>query len=219
VIEHLPDVPLVMLSTCWGAPLYGCPNTIAHAFFEKGTFAVTSSMIPISAAKGAILYSRVLQNLSYACEHAIHESWSSFMSHNVRTSYFDDLKENIMRRYPKQLVDQKSYQRRRANWQMRSMFYGNRRRAFFDAPRIVTRCFSTSISAIAQQTLISQNYIPEFMYYSTLGRADLIKFTNWTAKHRMSDDPQPSIGDLKLHHRDSENIARSPPATESNLTS
>ena len=152
VIEHLPDVPLVMLSTCWGAPLYDCPNTIAHAFFENGTFAITSSMLPVSAMKGAILYSRVLGNLSYACEHPMHENWSSFMSHNLRTSYFDDLKENIFGRYPRELVDQCSYRDRRANWQTQSMFYQNRRKAFFEAPRIVTQCFAKSISTKARMT-------------------------------------------------------------------
>ena len=115
VIEHLPDIPLVLLSTCWGAPLYGCPNTIAHAFFENGTFAVTSSMLPLSAIKGAILYSRVLGNLRYACNNPVHENWSSFVSHNLRTSYFDDLKEKIIWRYPEDLVDPDTYRHHRAN--------------------------------------------------------------------------------------------------------
>jgi hypothetical protein len=209
VIEHLPDVPLVLLSTCWGAPLYGCPNTIAHAFFENGTFAVTSSMLPISAMKGAILYSRVLGNLSYVCEHPIHENWSSFMSHNLRTSYFDDLKENIIRRYPRDLVDQDSYRDRRANWQTQSMFYRSRRKAFFNAPRIVTQCFAKSISTKARQILASEDYIPEFMYYSTMGRADLVQFAGWNAKHYLPRDRQPSISDLKVNHNDS---ANEPPA-------
>jgi hypothetical protein len=201
VIEHLPAIPLVLLSTCWGAPLYGCPNTIAHAFFENGTFAVTSSMLPISAAKGAILYSRVLGNLSHACEHSVHENWSSFMSHNVRTSYFDDLKEKIIRRYPRELVDQDSYRDRRANWQMRSMFCETRRKAFFEAPRIVIQCFAKRISATAKNILANQDYIPEFMYYSTMGRADLIQFASWNAKHHISRDRQLSISDLRLDQK------------------
>ena len=206
VIEHLPSVPLVMLSTCWGAPLYGCPNTIAHAFFANGTLAVTSSMLPISTEKGAILYSRVLGNLHYACEHPIHENWSSFMSHNVRTSYFDDLKEKIFRSYPSKLVDSSSYRTHRANWQTKSMFYQNRRRAFLEAPRIVTQCFAKDISANAQNILASQNYIPEFMYYSTMGRADLVQFAGWNTKHYMAGDRQPSIGDLKLSYANSGNM-------------
>jgi hypothetical protein len=209
VIEHLPDVPLVMLSTCWGAPLYGCPNTIAHAFFENGTFAVTSSMLPISTDKGAILYGRVLGNLSYACEHPIHENWSSFISHNVRTSYFDDLKEKIFRIHPRELVDQNLYRDRRADWQMKSMFYRSRRRAFFDAPRIVTRCFAKTIAAKAQTILSEQDYIPEFMYYSTMGRADLVQFANWNAKHYLVRDRQPSISDLRLDEASSANTPAS----------
>jgi hypothetical protein len=205
VIEHLPDVPLVLLSTCWGAPLYGCPNTIAHAFFENGTFAVTSSMLPISALKGAILYSRVLGNLKYASEHPMHENWSSFISHNVRTSYFDDLKEKIIRRYPRELVDQDSYRDRRANWQTRSMFYGTRRRAFFEAPRIVVHCFARRISAPAHNILANQDYIPDFMYYSTMGRPDLVQFTSWNAKHHILRDRQPSISDLKLNQKTQSN--------------
>jgi hypothetical protein len=198
-----------MLSPCWGAPLYGCPNTIAHAFVENGTFAVTSSMLPISGVKGAILYSRVLGNLSHACEHPVHENWSSFMSHNVRTSYFDDLKEKIFSRHPRDLVDQDSYRDRRTNWQVRSMFYQNRRKAFFDAPRIVTECFAKSISAKARNILARQDYIPEFMYYSTMGRADLVQFAGWNAKHHISGDRQPSISDLRLNHPDSRDMSAS----------
>jgi hypothetical protein len=210
VIEHLADVPLLMLSTCWGAPLYGCPNTIAHAFFENGTFAVTTSMLPISADKGTILYSRVLGNLSYACEHAIHENWSSFMSHTVRTSYFDDLKERIIRRHPHELVDQDAYRDRRANWQTKSMFYQNRRRAFLETPRIVSKCFSQHIAAKAREILASEEYVPEFMYYSTMGRADLIQFASWNAKHKVPADRQPSIRDLRLDQVDSPNTPLSP---------
>jgi hypothetical protein len=197
VIEHLADVPLLMLSTCWGAPLYGCPNTIAHAFFENGTFAVTTSMLPISADRGMVLYGRVLGNLSYACEQPIHENWSSFMSHNVRTSYFDDLTEKIIRRHPREL-DQKSYRDRRAHWQTKSMVYQARRRAFLEAPRIVSKCFSKSTAAKARGILASEEYVPEFMYYSTMGRADLIQFASWNAKHHVPGDPQPSINDLRL---------------------
>ena len=214
VIDHLRDVPLVMLSTCWGAPLYGCPNTIAHAFFENGTFAVTSSMLPISALKGAVLYSRVLHNLRYACTHPMHDSWSSFMSHNVRTSYFDDLKEKIMRRYSGKLVDQQLYRDLRSNWQARSMFCQNRRKAFFDAPRIVTKCFAKSISVIARKILASWDYIPEFMYYSTMGRADLVQFASWNAKHYIPGDPQPNFGELKLNRSDSGDM-RSLPVPQS----
>ena len=208
VIEHLPAVPLVMLSTCWGAPLYGCPNTIAHAFFENGTFAVTSSMLPIDARKGAILYSRVLGNLRYACEHPVHENWSSFMSHNVRTSYFDDLKARIIRRYPDKLVDQDTYRERRGNWQVRSMFFHNRRKAFLEAPRIVLKCFEKSISANARQIIASQGHVPEFMYYSTMGRADLVEFASWNTKHHKPRDPQPSFSELKSSVTDAERLTR-----------
>jgi hypothetical protein len=129
------------------------------------------------------------------------------MSHNLRTSYFDDLKEKIIRRYPEGLVDQDSYRNYRANWQTRSMFYQNRRKAFFDAPRIVTRCFAKNISAKAQQILVNQDYIPEFMYYSTMGRADLVQFANWNAKYYLPRDPQPSISDLRVSQNDSANQA------------
>jgi hypothetical protein len=204
VIEHLPQIPLVMLSTCWGAPLYGCPNTIAHAFFESGAFAVTSSMLPIDAAKGAILYSRVLGNLKYACEHPVHENWSSFMSHNVRTSYFDDLKARIMRRYPNKLVDQGTYRDRRGNWQAGSMPFRSRRKAFLEAPRVVIKCFDKSISAAACQIMTSQGYVPEFMYYSTMGRADLVEFASWNRKHHIPRDPQPTFGELRSNVADAE---------------
>jgi hypothetical protein len=147
--------------------------------------------------KGAVLYGRVLGNLKQACENPLHENWSSFMSHNVRTSYFDDLKEKIFRRHSDKLCDPPSYRDRRAQWQVDSMFFKDRKRAFLEAPEVVTNCFSASISDKARLILGSQNYVPEFMYYSTMGRADLVQFAAWNSKHYERGDRLPSIRDLR----------------------
>lgn len=197
VIKRLPQVPLVMLSTCWGAPLYGCPNTIAHAFFEAGSFAVTSSMLPLSVFKGANLYNRVLGNLAYACEHAVHPNWASFVSHNVRTSYLDDLKERIFFRVPNGLVDQDSYVKVRTQWQAESMFPGTRNKAFNDAPGIVAGCFGAGAGPTVRRMLADEDYIPEYMYYSTMGRADLIQFSVWNERRHRKGDDSMSFGELK----------------------
>jgi hypothetical protein len=197
VINNLPDVPLVLLSTCWGAPLYGCPNTIAHAFFEKGTFAVTSSMLPINAVKGGVLYNRVLNNLAYASKTPVHENWSSFVSHCVRTSYFDDLKARILHRYSDKLLDAETYRHERGSWQTSSLIYRTRRQAYLDTPQVIARCFAADIATKARQILNTQQYVPEFMYYSTMGRADLVQFACWNTEKHLPRDKQPTFGDLK----------------------
>jgi hypothetical protein len=111
-----------------------------------------------------------------------------------------------MRRYPNNIVDQDTYRDRRGNWQARSMFFRNRRKAFLEAPQIVIKCFDKSISATARQIMTSQGYVPEFMYYSTMGRADLIEFASWNRKHHISRDPQPSFGELKSNVTDAEQL-------------
>jgi len=89
------------------------------------------------------------------------------------------------------------------------MFFHKRRKAFLEAPRIVVRCFDKKISPKARQILGNEDYTPEFIYYSTMGRADLIQFACWNAKHHKPGDQQPSFSDLRAAQIDSGDI---PPA-------
>jgi hypothetical protein len=109
IVEHLPQIPLVILSCCWGTPIYGNANTIAQAFFETGSFSVLSTFLPISVKKGFILYFRILNNLSYAASHGMHESWMNFISHNIRTSYIDDVLDLVFEKFSFDILERDKY--------------------------------------------------------------------------------------------------------------
>jgi len=198
VIKNLPQVPLVVLSACWGAPLYGCSNTIAHAFFETGSLAVTTSLLPLEITKGAMLYTRILRNLKYASEHAMHANWASFMSHNIRTSYFDDLMSVVRKKFGMQaMAATEIHMHRRSEWQLKTMFPNTREEAYKNTLNEVLSCIDPAIAPRAKNLLNQKNYLPEFLFYTTLGRADLVSFDIWdTIKHEPLDTG-PSVGAAK----------------------
>ena len=185
VLERLPQIPLVMMSTCWGAPLYGCPNTIAHAFFEKGSISVTTSMLPLNIFKGGMLYTRVLNNLERASSVAVHHNWSSFMSHNIRTSFFDDLKYRAASHVPGLDVDDDAYINLRSKWQISTMHHQTRPAAFREAVTTLSACYPEEKRDRLAKLLHRNDFVPEFMYYSVMGRADLVQFRVWNdANHQ-----------------------------------
>jgi hypothetical protein len=198
VIAHLPQVPLVILSVCWGAPLYGCTNTIAHAFFEKGSFAVTTSLLPLEIFKGSMLYTRVLRNLRYASKTSIHSNWASFMSHNIRTSYFEDMLSVVGRRFGSAaMVSQEDFVERKSAWQADTMLHDKRRSAFMDTLMRVLSCVTPQFVEKARGLLKQHDFLPEYLFYTTLGRADLVTFECWDAKHREPDRTDILVGDIQ----------------------
>jgi hypothetical protein len=182
IVEHLPQIPLIILSCCWGTPVYGNSNTIAQAFFEAGSFSVVSTFLPISINQGFVLYSRILTNLSNAAQSRIHESWMNFISHNIRTSYIDDLLVPLFDKYSPDILEDEKYIRFRLIWQLRSMNRKTRYSAYNEAKEIIVECIKDEHKAEVECFLKNNEPIPEFMLYTHLGRGDLIKFDSWIQK-------------------------------------
>lgn len=186
IVEHLPQIPLVILSCCWGTPIYGNANTIAQAFFEKGSFSVLSTFLPISINKGFILYVRILNNLSYAANHGMHESWMNFISHNIRTSYIDDLLDLVFEKFSLDVLEHDKYMKLRTDWQLKCMNREARSSKYNEAREIIMGCIKDSYKSKVERFLKNSEPIPEFMLYTHLGRGDLIKFDSWIKKNNPS---------------------------------
>ncbi len=176
IVENLPQVPLVILSCCWGTPIYGNSNTIAQAFFEKGSFSVISTFLPISIDGGFSLYFRVLNNLAYAVNNRVHESWLNFISHNIRTSYMDNLLQAIFNKFDLNILEEDNYKELRLIWQVNCMNRKTRCAAYKNTNQIVLNCIKASYKQKVEKLLKTSKIIPEFMLYTHLGRGDLIKF-------------------------------------------
>lgn len=179
VIEYLPQIPLVILSCCWGTPIYGNSNTIAQAFFERGTFSVLSTLLPISIDRGFILYYRILNNLLFAAEHGIHENWMNFVSHSIRTSYFDDLLSLIISKFGLDILESEKYESNRLEWAIKCMHREARPIAYKEVKEVILGCIKDSCKSKAERFLKTNEPIPEFLLYTHLGRGDLIKFDSW----------------------------------------
>ncbi|HEY9606369.1 MAG TPA: hypothetical protein V6C85_32475 [Allocoleopsis sp.] len=162
--------------------LYGNANTIAQAFFETGSFSVLSTFLPISINKGFILYFRILNNLSYAASHGMHESWMNFISHNIRTSYIDDLLDLVFEKFSLDVLERDKYIKIRAEWQLKCRNREARPSQYKEAKEIILGCIKDSYKSKVERFLKNSEPIPEFMLYTHLGRGDLIKFDSWIKK-------------------------------------
>ena len=179
IINNLPSIPLVILSCCWGTPIYGNSNTIAQAFFEKGTLSVLSTFLPISIDKGFLLYFRILNNLSNATKNGLHKSWMNFLSHTIRTAYFDDLLIPVFDKIGKKVLNNTKYLDNRVYWQASSMYLEYRSKMYKEVNDFVYDSIKEGYKKRVKRLLKNSPIIPEFMLYTHLGRGDLIKFQSW----------------------------------------
>jgi hypothetical protein len=186
--------PLVILSCCSSAPLYGHPNTIAQAFFEAGARAVLSTFLPINAQLAATLNARLVRNLSYACRNPVHPNWLAFVSHNLRTALFDDCLARLLLNGRRDWqTDEAEHVAARSEWQMKTVCRGTRADAFRECASAVAKTFPPSLIKEAARILAAQDTVPEYLYYTHLGRADLVPFSSWLAEHH---DPTFADGGL-----------------------
>lgn len=161
VIKNGIHSRLVFLSACNTFTAYNTVSTIANAFFEAGAIAVTTSYMPLDLIPATTLYCRLLNNLSRAAKESIHRNWLSFMSHLLRTSYIHSPMQSHSNKINPELS------KALAELSTSSMDFYKRRQLYKE---LNTNSFTKGMGA---------NYdyiIPHYLMYSTLGRADLVRF-------------------------------------------
>ena len=156
------SAPLVFLSACNTNPNYGYTGLIADAFFEAGALSVTSTFLPINIDEGSILYIRLLNNLSYASNKSVHQNWLNFISHLIRTSIIQRSFYNRHKTGPL-TKDQRG---NLSEMQSKSMVFGERREIYQNL----------NLEGIQKN---------EFLFYSQLGRPDLILFNSWLEERKI----------------------------------
>lgn len=156
---------LVFLSACSTFTTYNSISTIANAFFQAGAASVTTSYMPVNVKEATWLYTRLLRQLSYAAIEPVHKNWLAFVSHIQRTSYIHALITEAKQKGSSKLVDADLTEL--TGLTLQSMFFKKRK-------HIYKKLNST---ALAKKMGINYQYvIPHYLMYSTLGRADLIRF-------------------------------------------
>ena len=152
---------LVFLSACNTFTTYNTVSTIANAFFQVGAAAVTTSYMPVLIEPATTLYTRLLNNLNIAASQNVHRTWLAFMSHLMRTSYIQAPIYRAVNKDVKINIDTLT------RLTTESMFFRKRTEIY---KNLNTNTFTKGLGADYQ------NIIPHYLMYSTLGRADLIRF-------------------------------------------
>jgi hypothetical protein len=151
--------PLVFLSACSTAPTYGTIDTIANAFFEVGALSVTTTYLPISVDAGSVLYVRLLNNLITASTSPMHQNWLAFVAHLIRTSAVGAAYKHYHAKHPEDPLAWPDEQAKDYTYLL----------SFYERRKIYKKLTSTNGPNLTGS-------IPEYLFYSILGRADLIRF-------------------------------------------
>jgi CHAT domain-containing protein len=175
--------PLVFLSACFTNPTYGYLNSLAYGFFETGSLSVVTSLLPLSLLASTVLYLRLLRNLSEAATTPLHENWLSLVSHTVRTSLATQAYENLSAKVGEmggslaEAFDIADLHENMTNWHFKSMVFSTRKEAFESWQDIFLSSLKESRFKHPVTALLKSNRIlPEYLFYSHLGRPDLITF-------------------------------------------
>jgi len=173
LVKNNLGAPLVFISACGTAPTYSFVDSISNGFFETGAMSVTTTYLPISIHGGSMIYIRLLQQLSMASNQAIHKNWLNFVSHIIRTSVIHNM--HLSARANGGLTKEE-YTVENSRTLVESMFFKKRRELFIRLELEIKKL------PVDEKKPFS-NMIPEYLFYSTLGRADLILFESWKEKH------------------------------------
>jgi hypothetical protein len=155
IIENKISAPIVFLSACNTNPIYGYTNLIGEAFFQAGAKAVTSTFLPIDVDEGSILYLRLLQQLAFVSDKSIFQNWLSFVCSIIRNS--------VILKMIYTFKDKGNIDNEKLLLMLDDMHYFDKRRDVYDEIKTL-------------------NYSHEYLYYTHLGRADLILFEDYLEK-------------------------------------
>lgn len=153
---------LVFLSACNTFTAYNTVSTIANAFFEVGAMAVTVSYMPILIIPATVLYARLLINLGEAAIKNIHHNWLAFISHLMRTSFIMSPLEVLNpEKIDSSIIEKLGFVN------TLSMGFHNRSKIYHQ----LHDRYSMEEIGVKYNMLL-----PHYLMYSTLGRADLVRF-------------------------------------------
>lgn len=171
VVKNEIGAPLIFISACGTAPTYNVTNSIANGFFEVGALSITTTYIPISINGGSHLYIRILRLLKEASEKSIHKNWLNFICHTIRTSVIHQTYNSIRDLFTEE-EKINHFNNELAKTLTQSMFFHFRREVFVQ--------MDARISSLSKsEQIYFDSTIPEYLFYSNLGRSDLILFESW----------------------------------------
>jgi hypothetical protein len=178
IVKFKITAPLVFLSACHTNPNYGYLNKLADAFFEIGCLAITATYFPISIRHGSKLYFRILRNLRNAVKYPVHRNWLAFTCHVIRTSYYKEVIDNTTAMVLNSSLPENDKKRISEDLTKLNVTLAvHLMKPQLRVPAI--DLFINEMEKICPRDLIDQGAVPEYTFYTNMGRGDLIEFENW----------------------------------------
>lgn len=167
--------PIVFISACNTMPNNGYVKFLSDAFFQAGAFTVTATFLPLSINDAGTLIIRILNSLKVASNKVIHSNWLEFLSHTLRKAL---ILEAIIKKCAKQgyILNENNHQD--IGKLLTDLMLFNKRREIFDT-------LDEKLKSILPFLHFDfKNLDNQWLYYTTIGRADLIYFENWLNEYR-----------------------------------
>lgn len=174
IIEYGISAPLVFISACSTMPSNGYIKFISDAFLQAGAFSVTATFLPIRMQDATILVSRILTNLKQQETKIIFSNWLAFISHNLRSTLVFETVRKIRSEHG---LDEEVDDEKVSEILLHLMIFDSREEAFDILGEYLK-------SIVPDADVLFENLKHEWLCYTTIGRADLITFQQWSDKHR-----------------------------------
>lgn len=165
IINNLIMVPLVYLSACGTSPTYGTFNPIANAFLQMGAKSVTSTYLPIDIDSSTMIYLTILNNLDSVANKGSFNNWLEYICYNVRSSL-------LHRTFIPLLDENPEYEKIYHDLIQKILYFKERPNIFNEIQKIQQEI---------PRKIFNQNKskIYEFLYYTNIGRGDLVLFEKY----------------------------------------
>ncbi|MGB4769808.1 MAG: CHAT domain-containing protein [Chitinophagaceae bacterium] len=166
------SAPLIMLSACSTMPNYGYVKLLSDAFMQAGAYSVTTTFLPIRILDSAALIVRILNKLELLRKYPYHKNWLGFMSHVLRTSCIHEAVRSAKDKLRSPIENEEI-----AALLTKSMQFNKRNDAMKDLDNLLR---SRSDSGGLNFDQLGNDWL----FYSIIGRADLLIFKLWNDKNR-----------------------------------
>jgi hypothetical protein len=180
IVNHNIGAPLLFLSSCFTNPTYGYLNSIAYAFFDAGAFSVSTTFLPIGIKTSTTLYIRILNNIKLAISDRIYSNWLGFLGGNIRTSLITQAMFELQLHLGNfdlwTVFNQDIFTKQHVAWSEKAMKFDSRREAYQTWKEVFFKAVRKEYRTKIEDLLNSNSIEPEHLYYSHLGRPDLIFF-------------------------------------------
>jgi len=174
IIEYGISAPLIFISACSTMPSNGYIKFLSDAFLQAGAFSVTATFLPIRMQDATILVSRILTNLKQQETKIIFSNWLAFISHNLRSTLVFETVRKIRSEHG---LDEEVDDEKVSEILLHLMIFDSREEAFDILAEYLK-------SIVPDADVLFENLKHEWLCYTTVGRADLITFQQWSDKHR-----------------------------------